>query len=194
MPIVKASKKGSRCHDVRIETPRLQAGKTEGTLGKAHRQSLRKQLWRRICPSDRLKGENRMRYQLKPIFCRPWLLNGLSTRLIESHYENIYNETLRHLNAITEKLKSLDFTKTPNYVINGLKRKEVIALNSTLLHELYFASLGVAPVAKGRNIPRPAKALAKALARDFGSFERWRDEFAAIGNTLAGSSGWVLLV
>ncbi len=135
-----------------------------------------------------------MRYQLKPIFCRPWLLNGLSTRLIESHYENIYGGALRRLNAITEKLESLDFTKTPGYVINGLKREEVIALNSTLLHELYFASLGVAPVAKGRNIPRPAGALAEALARDFGSFERWRDEFAAMGNALAGGSGWVLLV
>jgi hypothetical protein len=32
--------------------------------------------------------------------------------------------------------------KTPGYVINGLKREELVALNSTLLHELYFASLG----------------------------------------------------
>jgi Fe-Mn family superoxide dismutase len=118
----------------------------------------------------------------------------LSTRLIESHYENNYGGALRRLNAITEKLESLDFTKTPGYVINGLKREELTALNSTLLHELYFASLGVAPVAKGRNIPRPTGALAEALARDFGSFERWRDEFVAMGNALAGGSGWVLLV
>ena len=104
-----------------------------------------------------------MRYKLAPIFCRPWLLNGLSTRLIESHYENNYGGALRRLNAITEKLESLEFAKTPGYVINGLKREELIALNSTLLHELYFASLGVAPVAKGRNIPRPAGALAEAL-------------------------------
>jgi Fe-Mn family superoxide dismutase len=32
------------------------------------------------------------------------------------------------------------------------------------------------------------------LARDFGSFERWRSEFVAMGNALAGGSGWVLLV
>ncbi|HKA41932.1 MAG TPA: Fe-Mn family superoxide dismutase [Burkholderiales bacterium] len=135
-----------------------------------------------------------MRYHLTPIHCRPWLLNGLSTRLIESHYENNYGGALRRLNAITERLESLDFKKTPGYLINGLKREELAALNSTLLHELYFASLGVAPVAKGRNIPRPAGALAEALARDFGSFERWRDEFDAMGNALAGGSGWVLLV
>src|SRR5262245_32406928 len=135
-----------------------------------------------------------MRYQLTPIHCRPWLLNGLSTRLIESHYEINYGGALRRLNAITEKLESLDFSKTPGYVINGLKREEVIALNSTLLHELYFASLGVAPVAKGRNIPRPTWALAEALVRDFGSFERWLEEFCAMGTALAGGSGWVLLV
>ena len=128
-----------------------------------------------------------MRYQLTPIFCRPWLLNGLSLRLIESHYENNYGGALRRLNAITEKLESLDFAKTPGFVINSLKREELVALNSTLLHELYFASLG-------RGDGKPTEMLAQALARDFGSVDRWRDEFVALGKGLAGGSGWVLLV
>ena len=63
-------------------------------------------------------------------------------KLIESHYENNYGGALRRLNAITEQLESLDFANTPGYVLNGLKREELVALNSTLLHELYFASLG----------------------------------------------------
>ena len=46
-----------------------------------------------------------MRYQLTPINSRPWLLNGISLRLIESHYENNYGGALRRLNAITEKLE-----------------------------------------------------------------------------------------
>ena len=127
-----------------------------------------------------------MRYQLKPIFCRPWLLNGLSLKLIESHYENNYGGALRRLNAITEQLESLDFAKTPGYVLNGLKREELVALNSTLLHELYFASLG----GEGK----PTRPMADALARDFGSVDRWRGEFVAMGNALGGGSGWVLLV
>ena len=106
-----------------------------------------------------------MRYHLKPIYCRPWLLNGLSTRLIESHYENNYGGALRRLNAITEKLESLDFTKTPGYVMNGLKREELIASNSMILHELYFDSLGAES--------QPDKDLRDALARDFGSMEKW---------------------
>src|SRR2546429_4360092 len=127
-----------------------------------------------------------MRYQLKQIYCRPWTLNGLSLKLIESHYENNSGGPLRRLNAITEQLESLDFAKTPGYVLNGLKREELIALNSTLLHELYFASLGGDGKAKGT--------VAEALARDFGSLDRWHAEFTAMGNALGGGSGWVLLV
>jgi superoxide dismutase, Fe-Mn family len=127
-----------------------------------------------------------MRYHLAPIFCRPWLLNGLSQRLIESHYENNYGGAMRRLNAITERLASLDFGTTPGYVINGLKREELVALNSTLLHELYFASLG--------GDGKPTDVLGNALTRDFGSIHRWRSEYVAMANALAGGSGWVLLV
>jgi len=126
-----------------------------------------------------------MRYQLKQIYCRPWTLSGLSLKLIESHYENNYGGALRRLNAITEQLESLDFAKTPGYVINGLKREELIALNSTLLHELYFASLGGDGVSGG--------VIDEALTRDFGSVDRWRAEFVGTGKALRGGSGWVLL-
>src|SRR6201988_721994 len=117
--------------------------------------------------------ENTMRYQLTPIHCRPWTVSYLSVKLIESHYENNYGGALRRLNAITEQLESLDFAETPGYVINGLKREELAALNSTLLHELYFASLG----GEGR----ATNVISDALARDFGSVQRWRTEFSAMG-------------
>jgi superoxide dismutase, Fe-Mn family len=126
-----------------------------------------------------------MRYRLKQIHCRPWTLNGLSLPLIESHYENNYGGALRRLNAITEQLESLDFAKTPPHVLNGLKREELVALNSTLLHELYFASLG----GEGQ----ATKGMSEILARDFGSLERWRAEFRAMGYALGGGSGWVVL-
>ena len=126
-----------------------------------------------------------MPYALKQIHCRPWLLNGLSLKLIESHYENNYGGAVRRLNAITAQLEALDFAKAPGYVVNGLKREQLIALNSTLLHELYFASLG--------GDGKPSGAMAEALTRDFGSVERWRAEFVAMGNALSGGSGWVVL-
>jgi Fe-Mn family superoxide dismutase len=126
-----------------------------------------------------------MKYQLKQIQCRPWTLNGLSPKLIESHYENNYGGALRRLNAITAQLESLDYASTPGHVINGLKREELVALNSTLLHELYFASMG----GEGKVIPP----MSEVLAREFGSVQRWRAEFSAMGYALGGGSGWVLL-
>jgi Fe-Mn family superoxide dismutase len=126
-----------------------------------------------------------MRYQLKQIHCRPWTLSGLSLQLIESHYENNYGGALRRLNAITEQLEALDFAKAPGHVINGLKREELAALNSTLLHELYFASLG--------GDGKVTSPMSDALARDFGSVQRWRTEFSAMGYALGGGSGWVVL-
>ena len=126
-----------------------------------------------------------MRYTLKQIGCRPWTLSGLSLKLVESHYENNYGGALRRLNAIGEQLASLDFDHTPPFVLNGLKREELAALNSTLLHELYFSGLG------GDGVPTAA--MKEALAADFGSVDRWRSEFRAMGYALAGGSGWVVL-
>jgi len=126
-----------------------------------------------------------MKYRLKPIHCRPWTLSYLSVKLIESHYENNYGGALRRLNAITEQLEALDFASTPGHVLNGLKREELVALNSTLLHELYFASLG--------GDGQPTRATSQALADSFGSLDRWRAEFKAMGYALGGGSGWVLL-
>src|SRR5437868_6420242 len=138
----------------------------------------------RTSPSSNDIKETNMRYQLKQIHCRPWTLSYLSVKLIESHYENNYGGALRRLNAITEQLESLDFEKTPGHVLNGLKREQLVALNSTLLHELYFASMG--------GDGQPTKAMSEILARDFGSLDRWRAEFRAMGYALGGA-GWVLL-
>ena len=126
-----------------------------------------------------------MQYTLTPIHCRPWTLVGLSPKLIESHYENNYGGAVRRLNSVTEQLAALDPMKAPPALYNALKREELVALNSSFLHELYFACLGGDGQASGE--------LVEALARDFGSFDRWRSEFIAMGNALGGGSGWVVL-
>ena len=129
-----------------------------------------------------------MRYPLAPLYCRPWTLNGITPRLIESHYEINYGGVVHRLNAISQELAALDPGATAPEVIHRLKRDEFVALNSMLLHELYFASLG----GDGRAVP---ETMASALAQDFGSATRWRDEFVALATGLAraGSTGWVLL-
>jgi superoxide dismutase, Fe-Mn family len=127
-----------------------------------------------------------MQYNISPLFCRPWTLNGISPRLIESHYEHIYGEAINRLNGITKELEALDASTTSAEAINRLKRDQFTELNSTLLHELYFASLG----GDGRTLP---EIVAGAITSDFGSVDRWRHEFVALATALSGSSGWVLL-
>lgn len=125
-------------------------------------------------------------YEMKPLGCDPARLSGLSEKLIVSHYENNYGGAVKRLNAITDQLASLDYSQAPVFVLNGLKREQLIAYNSMVLHELYFGNLS-----GGEELADSA--LAEGLVRDFGSVERWRDEFIAMGKALAGGSGWVLL-
>jgi Fe-Mn family superoxide dismutase len=127
-----------------------------------------------------------MAFQVRPIAFKPKHLNGLSARLLASHYENNYGGAVRRLNAIRSDLERLAVAGAPGFVLNGLKREELIATNSMLLHELYFDGLG-------GNGGAPEGALAAAIDRDFGSFERWRTEFTAMGRALGGGSGWVVL-
>src|SRR5262249_5527363 len=56
--------------------------------------------------------------------------------------------------------------------------------------EVYFD--GLAGPSQGGG-GQPDGALAEAIARDFGSFAKWRAEFVAMGKALGGGSGWVLL-
>jgi len=130
-------------------------------------------------------GAKPMVYQAKPLSLDPKSIQGISEKVLVSHYENNYVGAVKRLNAIGAQLAELDFTKAPNFVINGLKREELIAANSMILHEVYFDSMG--------GSGRPSGALAEAIARDFGSLEKWRTEFSAMGKAEGGGSGWVIL-
>ena len=123
---------------------------------------------------------------VRPLAFKPPRLRGLSERLLASHYENNYGGAVRRLNAIDARLAALDWDKASVFEINGLKREQLIAANSAILHEIYFDGLGGA----GGD---PSGALGKQVEHDFGSVTAWRREFVAMGKALAGGSGWVLL-
>ena len=127
-----------------------------------------------------------MELQPRPLAFAAGQLNGLSERLLASHHANNYSGAVKRLNAIRSQLAALDFASAPGFQLNGLKREELVATNSMLLHELYFTSLS----RDGRSM---APAMALALEANFGSVERWRSEFVAMGKALGGGSGWVLL-
>jgi Fe-Mn family superoxide dismutase len=130
-------------------------------------------------------GSKPMAYEPKPLSLDPKNIKGMSEKVLVSHYENNYVGAVKRLNAIGTQLAELDFAKAPNFLVNGLKREELIAMNSMILHEVYFDSLGGGGNASG--------GLATAIARDFGSLDKWRTEFSAMGKAQGGGSGWVIL-
>lgn len=127
-----------------------------------------------------------MDYQIRPLTLTLDKLDGLSPKLLASHHENNYSGAVKRLNAIRQQLAALDWSASPVFMINGLKREELIAANSAWLHELYFDGLG----GTGQIGPQ---GLATVMERDFGSFERWRTEFTALAKAMGGGSGWALL-
>jgi superoxide dismutase, Fe-Mn family len=130
-----------------------------------------------------------MTIDVRPLLFKPHRLNGLSDKLLVSHYEHNYGGALRRLNAIQARLAAFDWPAAPVFEINGVKREELIAAGSVILHEIYFDALG----GDGGD-PTGGLGLAEALERDFGSVRTWHMEFTAMAKAQAGGAGWALLV
>ena len=99
-------------------------------------------------------------------------IKGMSERLIVSHYENNYGGAVKRLNLIEEQLAELDYASAPGFLINGLKREQLIAMNSMILHELFFDGLGE------QSEPGPALAM------------HWRATSALMSAGAPNSSRW----
>jgi Fe-Mn family superoxide dismutase len=124
-------------------------------------------------------------YAPQPLPFDPKAVPGLSEKLLTSHHDNNYVGAVKRLGAIRAEFGKLDPATAPIFMINGLKREELIAWNSMILHEVYFAGFGAAA--------GPSAGLAQAVERDFGSVDRWAAEFSGMGKALGGGSGWVIL-
>ena len=126
-----------------------------------------------------------MSYKMKPLGCDPQHVKGMSEKLIVSHYENNYGGAVKRLNLITEQLAGLDFKTAA-----GLPHQWAEARGAD---RQQLDDPARAVLRRARRGERAGQGLAAAIARDFGSVERWRSEFIAMGKALGGGSGWVLL-
>lgn len=125
-------------------------------------------------------------HQPKPLPFNSASLNGLSQRLIDSHWSNNYGGSVRALNETKRRLADAFADRDlPPYIYNDLKREHLMRTGSVVLHELYFENLG------GNG--RADDAARSWLAGAFGQFDRWETEFRRIATGLGGGSGWVVL-
>src|SRR3954452_11351245 len=125
-------------------------------------------------------GEN----QVKPLQFNPANLKGLSEKLIVSHHQNNYGGAVRRLNQIQQQIGGLAKDAQP-YQMGSLKREEIIATNSMILHEFYFGNLGGDGKSSGT--------ISKLVNAHYGSLATWEQDFRRTGMSLGGGSGWVIL-
>jgi Fe-Mn family superoxide dismutase len=69
-------------------------------------------------------------FNLKPLTFDPAKVPGLSEKLIRSHYDNNYSGAVKRLSAIRGEFAKLDVASAPTFLVNGLKREELLAWNS----------------------------------------------------------------
>jgi superoxide dismutase, Fe-Mn family len=133
-------------------------------------------------PAAAFRGQ----HQPKPLPFEPAKLQGLSEKLIRSHWENNYQGAVRALNAVEQRLDTMLKDKDlPPYVYGDLKREELVRTGSLILHELYFGNLG--------GDGKAGDDIGKAIAQSFGALDAWDAEFKRTANALGGGSGWVVL-
>lgn len=110
---------------------------------------------------------------------------GLSDLQLKAHF-TLYQGYVKKLNEIREKLGTTD-KSAPNYSFNEyseLKRREPVAFNGTVLHEMYFEALG-------NGSTQPDETSKGLITRSFGSLDNWMADAKAC---LMSAHGWLVTV
>jgi Fe-Mn family superoxide dismutase len=122
--------------------------------------------------------------QLKPLKYEE--IPGLLTKAqVTPHYNAHYGGALKRFVALEQQLDKLLQSQEP---LGGdayafMQRDKLNRMNSVLLHELYFDNLAPKP-------PDPQEDIRTALAKRFGSLERWIEDFKAC---CLAANGWGIL-
>ncbi len=110
---------------------------------------------------------------------------GLSDLQLKAHF-TLYQGYVKKLNEIREKLGAAD-RSAPNYSYNEyseLKRREPVAYNGTVLHEMYFENLG-------NGSTKADDHATKLITDSFGSYDAWMADSKAV---LMSAHGWLVTV
>ncbi|MCI0360838.1 MAG: Fe-Mn family superoxide dismutase [Planctomycetaceae bacterium] len=111
---------------------------------------------------------------------------GLLTKeQVTPHYRAHYGGALKRFTAIEQQLEGLYQGEKPlgGDAFSFLHKDQVNRMNSVLLHELYFDGLTPKP-------GMPAEDIRIALAKRFGSLDRWSEDFKACCQA---AGGWGIL-
>ena len=111
---------------------------------------------------------------------------GFSDAQLKAHF-TLYQGYVDKLNEILTRLRTADRVAA-NYSFGGyseLKRREPVAYNGTVLHELYFDALGQPQASV------PSASVKKRIVESYGTWARWLADMKAAALS---AHGWALLV
>jgi Fe-Mn family superoxide dismutase len=117
------------------------------------------------------------------------LKNVISPETSDWHYNKHHKGYVTALNTIEKELQTADRSAANgNYShIGELKRRLTWNHSGALLHDIYWSNLG------GNGDTSKGPDVVEAIKRDFGSLEKWKEDFKAAAVS-AKLSGWGLLV
>lgn len=120
--------------------------------------------------------------EVKPLHYKE--LPGLSEQQLSEHHDVLYAGYVKKVDEIRGKLLNIDYAAAnPTYSeVRELKLEEGFALDGVKLHELYFTNMG--------GDGKPKAEMADLINLHFGSYEKWKEEFMAMGMS---ARGWVVL-
>lgn len=112
-------------------------------------------------------------------------LEGISEKTIVEHLK-LYTGYVKHTNLILEKAGDLLKNPDTQYAGTEMQRRFSFEFNGMRNHEIYFSLLesGAQPI-------KIDSELYKAIAKQWGSFEAWLENFKKIATTRG--PGWVML-
>jgi len=107
-------------------------------------------------------------------------LKGFSDEMLNNHFK-IYQENVKNTNTLFFLLKR-KIHEPENVELNRSLNHEFACMR---LHELYFSNLG------GNGRLDNKSSLYKDICAEFGSFERWKENFTLMG--MMRGEGWMIL-
>lgn len=113
-------------------------------------------------------------------------LHGISDKTLETHF-GLYEGYVKNVNLLNERLAALRSSgeaKGANPAYAELVRRLGFEYNGMRLHEYYFDNMTTSPQAIGSG------RLHDALGADYGGFDAWKDDFAAVAGMRG--VGWAI--
>lgn len=115
-------------------------------------------------------------------------VKGISAQVVEWHHDKHHAGYVAALNEIEQQIAAMTAIESnANYsTFTELKRRETFNASGMHLHDIYWRNL-----TPGGAKPAPELGVVAKLVNDFGSVERWEEEF--IGTAKTPNTGWAIL-